>query len=585
MRKNLFAQIIGITITLIVLVSLVLGGASYLFAERELVNSGKLNLMHIADGAIPVLEELNDEVVSGSITLEEAKEKARVRLNGPAVSGNEKLFYDFTQSPYTYKENGYIFAYDKDLKVQLHPVLPLGQDMSQVKDKKGNFIVKDLYEISKKGDPSQRYYEFAWPKAGETKMSNKISYTVYFEPWDWAIIIGAYEDEFHTSINTLKILILVISFSTVMLATLLMFLLLRKKLLALKTVTTSIIEVANGNLKNETIHYKSSDEVGQIAKAFNKMSEELRELVGRIQTVGHQTSQSSLELSALAEQTTASSEEIGRAMDEITKGAVSQAGDIEDVNAGTESLAHTMKDLNSQNQQIIKLTQESTNAVSNGRNQVSSLQKANLDSKNSLKTIEHTVEELSGQVRDISGIVSTIGEIANQTNLLALNASIEAARAGEHGKGFAVVASEVRKLAEATNKATDEIQQMIQAIEHQTKDSVAEMNTTMALSEQLDHAVTDTEKEFSNLSSIIQEIIHAINRSSEYINNVDNSIQHLYTGIQNVSAVSEQTSASSEEVMSSVEEQIAAILTISRQAETLTQQSEQLNELIKKFEV
>ncbi|WLR51955.1 methyl-accepting chemotaxis protein [Bacillus tianshenii] len=585
LKKNLFAQIIAITTVLILLGSIILGTVSYRFGEQELTNSGKLDLMHIAEGAIPVLEELNKQVESGQLSLEEAQETARTYLSGPKVEGNDNLHYDFTQSPYTYKENGYIFAYNAKGEAVVHPVLPIGKDMSQTQDKDGDYLVKDLMEKSKQSNPEDRYYEFAWPKAGEEKASKKIAYTVYYEPWEWTIIVGAYVDEFNEAMDTIKVVTTIVSLITLILSVVLIYFLLRSKLKALQEMTNATVEVANGNLNVESITYKGEDEVGRMSVAFNKMTGHLRELVQSIQTVGENTSHASHELSALSEETTASSEEIGKAMDEIAKGSVAQTADIESINNGTESLAEVMKQLTSQNNNMIDLTETSQHAVENGQAQVSTLQDANASSKAALGNIDQTVQQLNGRVRDIAGIVSTIDDIAAQTNLLALNASIEAARAGEHGKGFAVVAEEVRKLAEETNKATNEIQTMIKTIENQTEVSVKEMATTIESSQQLDTAVADTEKEFSTISNTIQDIVQAIKESSESIKSVDASIHNLFANVQSVSAVSEETSAASEEVLASVEEQIKSVRSTSVQAESLNKLSEELNELIKKFNV
>ncbi|WP_096201706.1 methyl-accepting chemotaxis protein [Bacillus sp. FJAT-45350] len=584
-RKNLFTQIIVITTALILLVSAVLGGTSYWVAQKELKASGEMNLMHLVETAIPLLEQLDGEVQKGNLTLEQAQEQARLHLNGPRTSNSEGLLYEYSKSPFTYGDEGYIFAYDSQSSVQVHPSLPVGQDMSQFQAENGRFLGADLYEASIKQDVGERFYEFPFPKTGETQSSNKIAYATYFEPWDWSVIIGAYEDEFYESIQTLGLITIVISISTVLLAGVIIYFLLRKKLQALKTVTKSITEVANGNLTMEEVRYNGFDEIAQTAKAFNQMTGQLKTLVENIQGVGQQTSQASLELSALSEETSASSEVIGSAINEITNGAVTQASDIENMNEGTASVADTMKELTNQNKDIIEITNQSNQAIQIGQSQVLTLQQANSQSNNALNTIEKTVNQLSIRVNDISGIVTTIQQIANQTNLLALNASIEAARAGEHGKGFAVVADEVRKLAEETNNATSEIQHMIQSIENETQISVREMVTTMEISKNLNSAVTDTETQFNTISDTLNSIVKAVNQSSQTIASVDGSIQHLLTGVQNMSAVAETTSASSQEATASVQEQIDAITTISEQAESLNELSDELNSLIRQFKL
>ncbi|WP_456276581.1 methyl-accepting chemotaxis protein [Bacillus sp. AK128] len=585
LKKNLFAQILFITATLILLVSVIQGSTLYLFAKKEMVESGKLDIMHITEAAVPLLNSLNEQVEAGNLSLDEAKEKARIMMLGPKVEGNDKLFYDFSNSSFKYKETGYIFAYNPDNTVALHPALPLGKDMSDVKSTNGDPLIQSLIESSKNTEVQDRYYEFEFPKPGETNPSKKIAYSTYYEPWDWVLTTGAYEDEFYESVNTIGFLTIVIVVIALIVSIIGIFLLLRKKLTALKLITIETAKISNGNLAVAEINFKSEDEIGNLATAFNKMTNQLRGLVQNIQQVSQNTSQASLELSALSEETTASSEEVVKAMDEITKGAVEQSTDIESINSGAEALVNTMQDLSNQNQSIIQLTEVSKHAVTNGQKQISSLQEANKNSKMALINVETTVQQLNGRVTEIAGIVKTIEQLAGQTNLLALNASIEAARAGEHGKGFAVVAGEVRKLAEETNKATTQIHTMITAIEDHTSTSVAEMAHTMDYSQQLDQAVTDTESEFSTISSTIQDILRYVGKSSEYIQSVDESTKELLTSIQSVSSVSEETSATSEEVLASVDQQAGAIRSISEQAESLNQLSDELNDLLKRFTI
>ncbi|OEH91112.1 methyl-accepting chemotaxis protein [Bacillus solimangrovi] len=585
LKKSLFAQIITITALLILFVSATLGGTSYWFSQNELTKSGKLDLRHLGEGVIPVLEHLNEQVESGYITLEEAQEKARLKLIGPKVEGNDQLFYDYSKSPYTYKQDGYIFGYNSVGEVAVHPTLPTGKNMFEAEGGKYKSLINELFNNSKQANVADRYVEFDYYKPGETKLSPKVAYTIYYEPWDWSLVAAAYEDELFESAGLLKLVTFAVSLLTLALSIIIMYFLLHKKLSALREITRGTARVADGHLDVEKITYESADEVGRTASAFNKMTDQLRNLVQNMQTVGQSTSQASHELSAFSEETTASSEEIGRAINEITNGTVSQATDIESINHRTESLAETMKDLTMKNTEILDLTGQSQQAVENGQKQIVTLQETNASSQGAIGNIDQVVQHLNAGVRKISNIVTTIEDVAKQTNLLALNASIEAARAGEHGKGFAVVAEEVRKLAEETNNATGEVHSMIKEIEEQTFESVSEMARTIEISQLLDGAVTDTENEFAVISTTIENIVQAINESSDAILSVGHSIDSLFESIQSVSATSEQTSAASEEVMASVHEQINAVRNTSSQAEALQQLSETLNDLIKRFDV
>jgi methyl-accepting chemotaxis protein len=359
----------------------------------------------------------------------------------------------------------------------------------------------------------------------------------------------------------------------------------RRKMRVLEQLQQAISRLAAGSLEIEPIRYKANDEIGQLVSAFTTMVQRLQTFVDHMQETGKKVSNSSAELSALSEETTAASEEMDRAIQEIVNGNNSLASELEGLNNETDSLASALDHLLQQNKQVLDLTQHVSDAIDNGQKQVMTLQEVNQASIDSSNEISVGVTSLYTKVKEIANIVTTIEQIASQTNLLALNASIEAARAGEHGKGFAVVAEEVRKLAEATNESTAEIQRMIQGIEQQTEATVMTMSQTVSISEQLNQAVQDTEKQFTNISSAVDHIVKAIEASSQQLDTIEKIAKKFIDATSTISAVAQQTSASSEEISASVHEQFNVIQTIAQSTVRLTELSEQLNEFIRQFQL
>ena len=256
--------------------------------------------------------------------------------------------------------------------------------------------------------------------------------------------------------------------------------------------------LAQGDLSgNIVVHGK--DEMARVAVTFNSMAREFGQLIGEIR-------QASTELEEAAGRTTSNSQSVVDASNQQQRLA-------ETTTASAQALTQASSQVGENILSMIHATDRARDLARDGHRVVGEAAASITNISQSVSNTAGTIASLGSHSEEIGRIVSVIKDIADQTNLLALNAAIEAARAGEQGRGFAVVADEVRKLAERTAKATDEISSTIHTIQEETSLAVnamdqvhTQVNQGVQKTQQGDLAIAEITEAVSGLS----QQIHAI---------------------------------------------------------------------------
>ncbi|WP_025786019.1 methyl-accepting chemotaxis protein [Sporosarcina sp. D27] len=402
--------------------------------------------------------------------------------------------------------------------------------------------------------------------------------------YEWKIGTVYEENNLMGMAKQLRESILIISLITLAIVGAGLYFIIGKLLKPIARLRNSMDAVAEGNLTAQS-DIQSSDEIGQLSDNFNQMLTNMHSIISVVNQSADNVRTNSESLSAVAEETSASSAEVAHAVNEIAEGASKSAQDAETVTDRSEELGRQINGISERAVSMTEIAERTGNMNANGQTQMAQLQDTFKSSGTNLQSMNEAIATLGEKVKAIGGVMDTITDISSQTNLLALNASIEAARAGEHGKGFAVVAEEVRKLAEQSARATEEVQTTVQQLQQESHLVTEQMEETIITFRDQGIVVQETESTFGQLSALMADMQASIDAISIEIQTVSQHKDNVAMTIQMMAATSQETAAACEEVSASTDEQLRAIQSVTSAAETLTNLSEELSHAIDRFKV
>lgn len=366
-----------------------------------------------------------------------------------------------------------------------------------------------------------------------------------------------------------------------------MFVVVRKMVKALRMDADALEQVAKGKLNTQLneASLKRKDEVGHISRSIMTLKTELTEIIGNIKDQGKALSDSSVYLSEKAETSADHIGQVERAVEEIAQGATGQA---EETQKATENviimgnmIEETTGEIDAMNENAKLIKQLGQTAIDT----LKDLQTINQRTKESIDIIYEQTNTTNSSAQKIKEATALITDIAEETNLLSLNASIEAARAGEQGRGFAVVAAQIQKLAEQSNESARQIEEIITSLLADSEKAVDTMEEVKDIMGQQNDNVMKTDEQVNQVLGQVDQAIEAIGRVAVKTEKLNEARINVTDTVQNLTAVAQENAASTQQSAASVNQVSEIIQDIAESAKQLTDIAEKLDEDMALFEV
>lgn len=362
--------------------------------------------------------------------------------------------------------------------------------------------------------------------------------------------------------------------------------------IAIKSALKPLIKVketmkrmAEGDLTSPALIVSGNDEISMMANSTNHLQKSISGILHDIVDSAQQVAAASEELTASSQSTGESVQHVANNVSKIASQTEGQSHTLGELNETSLSLKKDMGDLHQSSVNMQNAAEKSREGAKEGHAAVANSMNAMQKMADQMTASSKVVATLGDRSKEIGNIVEAISGIAEQTNLLALNAAIEAARAGEAGRGFAVVADEVRKLAEQSGTAAQNISSIITGIQDDTARAMQAMNKGNEEVQSGTKIVEKTGEVFSAMEKHISELYGQIQQSLMRMTAAEKETTKITESIQEISQFSKEMSENAQSVSAATEEQSAMVNDITDASEALANLAQKLQDEVTKFKL
>ena len=342
-------------------------------------------------------------------------------------------------------------------------------------------------------------------------------------------------------------------------------------------------KLSSGNFIVRTEPSQRKDELGDVHRALYDMTLKIGDLLKEVSKTTEQMAAASQQLNSSSMESANAATSVAQSVADAASVVVQQqtavtngADSVASISQSVKSISQETEEVSQEADQAAKKAEAGNLVVEKSVNQIHSVEEK-------VRTTARLVDELGARSQEIGAIVDTISDLAGQTNLLALNAAIEAARAGEQGRGFAVVAEEVRKLAEQSATAAQQIADLIGRIQDDTSKAVASMDSDRQAVVQGAESVEGLRQVFEEINGLVIDVAGKIESMSDSIQHVADQSSEITNHMEQIDTGAAKVADNMQSISAATEEQSASAQEIASASDSLARQAQDVQENLQKF--
>lgn len=537
-------------------------------------------LKNEVDTVVSLVNGIYQQQTSGQLTEAEAKKRAADLVRGLRFDKDNYFWVDNYNGV-----NVVLLGRDQE-----------GKSRWEAKDKKDSLFIQGLITNGQKEGGG--YTEYWFPKPNQTEALLKRAYTAAFQPYQWVIGAGNWIDDIDKIVKqkeieyqkTLRQGLMVkggITVLVLLIACMASFYFGNSMATPIARVTNQVNQMSAGNFQVQSAPEDliRQDELGIMARGVQGMSENLGSLIRQIAGTAGRVADTSDQLSAAAQQSAQASYQVAETVTNMAGGASRQVAAVNETGTVVHEITAVMEHVASTANLLAGMAEQTAGRTNDGQRSVEkAVQQINTVGQNT-ETTAAAIDNLRDSSSRIGEIVAMISSIAGQTNLLALNAAIEAARAGEMGRGFAVVAEEVRKLAEQSETAAQQIAEMIRNNHEQISSTVTRMDTAKTDVVNGVQLVNNAGRDFVEIARMVKELSSEVSGISASLQEMAAGSQRIVGSVNLIEQESKKGLGDAETIAAATEQQSASADEIATSSQSLAKLAEELQMAVSRFKV